>query len=104
MNRLLIALTSAAVLGGVLFASGSARADDDNKCTIATKADTVVGKACASGGRKEAKKLMKEIVKKAKEKGTKFQCDGCHKNMDSTLELTKDAKADFKKLLAAAGV
>ncbi len=103
MNRLLIALTSAAVLGGVLFVSGSALADD-NKCTIATKAESVVGKACASGGRKEAKKLMKEIVKKAKEKGTKFQCDGCHKNMDGTMELTKDAKADFKKLLTAAGV
>ena len=103
MNRLFSAWPLAAMLAGALLVSTSALADD-NKCTIATKPESVVGKACASGGRKEAKKLMKEIVKKAKEKGTKFQCDGCHKNMDSSMELTKDAKADFKKLLAAAGV
>jgi hypothetical protein len=101
MNRSLTTFVCAAALGALL-PSKSAFADD--KCTIATKPESVVGKACAEGGRKAAKKLMKEIVKKAKEKGTKFQCDGCHKNMDGTMELNKEAKADFKKLLAAAGV
>jgi hypothetical protein len=81
----------------------SARASAaDDKCTIATKGDSIVAKACAKGGRPEAKKLMKATVKTAKEKGTKFTCDGCHKNYES-YELTPKARDDFKKLLEAAG-
>lgn len=79
---------------------GGARAADDAKCTIATKPDSEVGKACASGGRAAAKKDMKEMVKKAKANGQKFTCEGCHKDLDN-YALTKNGQEDFKKLVAA---
>ena len=72
---------------------------DEGKCTIATKADSPTAKACAKGGRAEAKKMMKEMVKQAKAAGQKFTCDGCHKDLDN-YELTKNAVEDFKKLEA----
>ncbi len=84
----------------VTLLGGGARAADAAKCTIATKPDSEVGKACASGGRAAAKKDMKEMVKKAKAKGQKFTCEGCHKDLDN-YALTKSGKDDFKKLVAA---
>jgi hypothetical protein len=85
----------AAIAAGAV---GSVRADD--KCTIATKPDTPTGKACAKGGRPEAKRVMKEMVKIAKGNGEKFTCDGCHKDLDN-YALTKNATDDYKKLEAA---
>jgi hypothetical protein len=79
--------------------AGVASAGDD-KCTIATKGDSPTAQACAKGGRSEAKKTMKEMVKVAKGNGAKFTCEGCHKDLDS-YELTKNAKDDFAKLVAA---
>jgi hypothetical protein len=80
---------------------GTAGAADEGKCTIATKGDSSVVRACAKGGRAEAKKIMKDMVKQAKANGQKFTCDGCHKDLDN-YELTKNATEDFKKLEAAA--
>jgi hypothetical protein len=76
---------------------------DDGKCTIAVKGDSPTAKACAKGGRAEAKKVMKEMVKQAKAAGQKFTCDGCHKDLDN-YELTKNATDDFKKLEAVSKV
>jgi hypothetical protein len=86
----------------VASAMGIARADEGKggKCTIAVKGDSPTAKACAKGGRDEAKKMMKEMVKVAKGNGQKFTCDGCHKDLDN-YELTKNATEDFKKLEAA---
>ena len=86
-------------------AGGGARADEgkDGKCTIAIKGDSPTAKACTKGGRGEAKKIMKEMVKQAKAAGQKFTCDGCHKDLDN-YELTKNAVEDFKKLEAVAKV
>ena len=81
----------------------SAAADDGGKCTIATKGDTPTARACAKGGRDAAKKVMKEMVKAAKEKGVKFPCDGCHKDLDN-YALTKNGEEDYKKLEAASGM
>jgi hypothetical protein len=72
----------------------------DNKCTIATKGDSPTAKACAKGGRAEAKKTMKEMVKVAKANGATFTCENCHKDLES-YELTKNARDDFAKLVAA---
>jgi hypothetical protein len=83
--------------------SGSAIGGDEGKCTIATKGDSPTAKACAKGGRAEAKKMMKEMVKQAKAAGQKFTCDGCHKDLDN-YELTKNAVEDFKKLEAVSKV
>jgi hypothetical protein len=97
MNRLVASFSAAALL---LLSVGTAGAADEGKCTIATKGDGVVAKACAKGGRAEAKKVMKEMVKQAKVNGQKFTCDGCHKDLDN-YELTKNAVDEFKKLEAA---
>jgi hypothetical protein len=83
-----------------LSASGVASAGDKGPCKIATKGDSPTAKACASGGRDAATKLMKDMVKQAKAKGEKFTCDGCHKDLDN-YELTSNAKDDYKKLEAA---
>ena len=78
-----------------------ARAEGEAKCTIATKGDSPIAKACAEGGQKAAAKKMKELVKAAKAKGTKFTCDGCHEDME-TFKLNADAGKGFAKLLEAA--
>ena len=72
----------------------------DDKYTVATSGDSPVAKACAKGGRAEAKKLMKEAVKTAKANGKTFTCEGCHKDLE-TFTLTPNAKEDFPKLMAA---
>jgi hypothetical protein len=89
---------SLGLLLGSTMVTGRASADD--KCTIATKGDSPTAKACAKGGRPEAKKTMKEMVKTAKGNGATFTCEGCHKDLDS-YELTKNARDDFPKLVAA---
>jgi hypothetical protein len=85
---------TAASLGGLALAGGDAA-----KCTIATSGDSATAKACAKGGRPEAKKAMKQMVAAAKAKGGKFTCEGCHKDLDN-YELTKNGKDDFAKLEA----
>jgi ABC-type sugar transport system substrate-binding protein len=96
MLRTFTASLSLAVL--VAFAAPAARAADD-KCTIATKGDNEVVKACAKGGIKEAKKTMKAMVKVAKDKGKKMDCDSCHKN-EEDWKLNGDGEKLFKDLLA----
>ena len=99
MIRFAVKLSAVGLLAATLFV-GAARAGDEGKCTIATKPETETGKACAKGGRAEAKKEMKEMVKKAKANGQKFTCDGCHTDLDN-YALTKNAQDDYKKLVAA---
>jgi hypothetical protein len=97
MNRLSAILFVAFAFAALTPTSAHAEA---GKCTIATKGDSPPAQACAKGGRAEAQKVMKEMVKQAKANGQKFTCDGCHKDLD-TFELTKNARDDFKKLEAA---
>jgi hypothetical protein len=82
----------------ILCAPLSAHADE--KCTIATKGDSLIAKACQSGGRKEASAVMKGLVKTAKANGTEFKCVACHEDLDGFV-LVPTARDDFKKLLAA---
>jgi hypothetical protein len=102
MSRTIVQILMAAVFI-VSIVGGRAHAGDEGKCTIATKDNTPTSKACAKGGRAEAKKLMKEMVKQAKANGQKFTCDGCHKDLDN-YELTKNGAEDYKKLEAASGI
>ena len=92
-------LTLGLSLALTLVVARAASAGDD-KCTVATSGDSPVAKACAQGGRAEAKKLMKGAVKTAAANGQKFTCEGCHKDLES-FALTPNAKADFQKLMAA---
>jgi hypothetical protein len=95
MHRLSRSFLFALVLG--LSLGGVAHAGDKGPCKVATKGDSPTAKACASGGRDAATKLMKDMVKQAKAKSQKFTCDGCHKDLDN-YELTKNANDDYKKL------
>jgi hypothetical protein len=91
----LLALSFAVSLGGSLAMSRLAIAAND--CTIATSGDSETAKACAKGGRAEAKKAMKKMVADAKAKKGKFTCEQCHKDLDN-YALTANAKDDFKKM------
>jgi hypothetical protein len=95
MHRSSCSLLIAIVLGLTL--PGVARAGDKGPCRIAKKGGSPTAKACTSGGREAATKLMKDMVKQAKAKNQKFTCDGCHKDLDN-YELTKNANDDYKKL------
>jgi len=85
----------------VLLRAGRAGAEE--KCTVAVKGSSPTAKACARGGRPEARKVMKDMVTAAKPKGVKFVCVSCHQDLDS-YELTKDAVENYKKLQAASGI
>jgi hypothetical protein len=99
MSRRFRGMFFAVLLAG-LGAAGVTNADDHGPCKIATKGATPTAKACATGGRDAARKLMTDMVSQARKKGQTFTCDGCHKDMDN-YELTKNANADYKKLEAA---
>jgi hypothetical protein len=70
-------------------------------CKHAVKGDSPVAKACAEGGVKQAKTVMKDLVKQAKASGTTFRCDDCHADTNDFAKLAADAPEKFKKLLAA---
>lgn len=70
-------------------------------CTIATIGRGPVGAACATGGRTEAKKLMKTLVKQSNASGVRLFCDGCHQNLDD-YTLREGARARLDKLMASA--
>jgi len=98
MVRMLRGMLLVVAVGSVVASSGRALAD--KPCAIATKGDSPVAKACASGSLVDAKRVMRDMVKTGKKAGAKFECDDCHKT-DTTYELTPQARENFKKLLAA---
>lgn len=99
-SSMFLALGFFATAGVVGLGTRSALAGEATKCVIATTGDSPTAKACAKGGIKEAKKVMKQMVADAKANGQKFTCEQCHKDLDN-YELTKNGKEDFKKLEAA---
>jgi hypothetical protein len=101
LATLILSLT----VGSAYLAQSRSAAAAEGKCTIAIKGDSPTAKACAKGGRKEAKAVMKDMVTAAnKGKDTRvFSCEKCHRDLDS-YELTSSAVADYKKLQAASGI
>ena len=97
MTRFALMTLLAGILGTATICGLASAAD--TKCTLAMSGDSPTAKACAKGGRPEAKKAMKKMVADAKAKGEKYTCEGCHKDLDN-YELTKNGKDDFKKLRA----
>jgi hypothetical protein len=61
-----------------------------------------VAKACSEGGLKAARATMKDLVKRARSAGVKFECDRCHSDEKDFSQLTKGAREKFAHLLAAA--
>jgi hypothetical protein len=88
---------------GAAYVARSTEAAASEKCSIAVKGASPTARACAKGGREEARKVMKDMVTAAKNNGTKFNCDGCHKDV-ITYELKPNAADDYKKLEAASGI
>ncbi len=72
-------------------------------CTIAVRGASPTARACAKGGRAEARRVMKDMVTAANKNGGKFDCEGCHKDV-VTYELNKNAVEDYKKLQTASGM
>jgi DNA-directed RNA polymerase subunit M/transcription elongation factor TFIIS len=99
LATLILSLT----VGIAYVAHASNAVADSGKCTIAVKGTSPTAKACAKGGRDEAKKVMKEMVKAAGAKGVKFTCVSCHEDT-TNYELSKNAVADYKKLQDASGM
>jgi Na+-transporting NADH:ubiquinone oxidoreductase subunit NqrF len=98
-------LTLSLALGSAVLLSAGPAAAGDDKCTIAVKGNSLPAKACAKGGRKEARTVMKEMVAKAKTKGVNYACENCHQDLTTNnYDLTKDALENYKKLQAASGM
>ena len=70
-------------------------------CTVAVKGDSPVAVACREGGRRAAKRTMKELVNAALRNGTRKACDQCHVDLDS-YALLADARPEFESLVQAA--
>jgi hypothetical protein len=102
MSQILRGALFVAFFGAVGAAASTGLADDAPKCKLATKGDGAVAKACAEGGIKKAKSVMKEMVKAAKAAGVKYDCDDCHKDDSDYSVLTSDGKDKFAKLVEAA--
>lgn len=75
---------------------------DRGRCSISTAREGPVAEACARGGRAEARKAMKALVRQAKDLGRKYTCEGCHRDLD-TYALTANAGQDFDALMLAVG-
>jgi hypothetical protein len=73
-----------------------------NDCRLARQGLSPVGRACAYGGRREAKRAMKAMIKAARGRGLRYECDTCHRD-EHTWALTDDARARFSDMLAATG-
>lgn len=87
---------STIALGGAFLGSSTAHADGEDACTTKSFKVKKVEAACKKGGRKEAKALMKKVVKEQKAAGNDINCKSCHKSL-KTFDLTDNAVADFKK-------
>lgn len=70
-------------------------------CTVAVEGKGIIDKACAKGGIKEAKAVMKSMVKKAKKGGMKVDCDSCHTDEKDWSKFAPDVKEKFKALIEA---
>ena len=96
LSPMTVSLALALGLGAI-----SARASAAEACTIAIKGDGPVVKACKDGGIVRARKVMKEMLAAAKEKGFKktTDCTDCHKTTED-YTLNKGATDQFAKMLA----
>ena len=98
-----LALLFLSLAMGAAYIGRSTDAIASEKCMLAVKGSSPTARACAKGGRVEARKVMKEMVTLANKNGGKFSCDGCHQDVVS-YELKPNAAEDYKKLQDASGV
>ena len=73
-----------------------------NPCRIGGHGDSPVDKACNLGGVRAAKEAMRELVRKGKAQGLRYQCDDCHSNPEDVSQLNDAARDRFKQLVDTA--
>jgi len=82
------------------FAFGELPVTPSPACVIATKDDGPVARACHRGGVKAAKAAMKTMLKAARDRGLKLECDDCHKDENARdFALRDDARGRFEAML-----
>lgn len=96
IHRRILAATAFAALFAAGLVASNASADDEKPCLRTEFKFDQVAKACKTGGRKAAQKLMKAAVKKAKAAGKDMKCTECHPKANETHKL-KDGAADKLK-------
>jgi hypothetical protein len=99
MSRALRLMLFVGMVGATAVVASQGLAAGDGKCKRA-KGDSPVAKACAEGGIRKAKLVMKDMVKQGKAAGVKTECDDCHKDDANYDVLNEDGQALFEKLLA----
>jgi len=93
MAKLGLFATAAAMIGALMFANVSTPAAETPCVTKDFKTEAVKA-ACAKGGQKEAKAMMKAWNKEKKIKS----CNQCHTKLAPKYELKADGLAQYKKL------
>lgn len=93
MAKLGLLATAAAMIGALMFANMSTPSAD-TPCVTKDFKTEMVKAACAKGGQKQAKDVMKAWNKEKKIKS----CNQCHEKLAPKYELKKDGLEQFKKL------
>ncbi len=96
MVKLGLIVSIATIAGSLSFASfGHSMAEaGDAPCVTKTFHTALVKDACAKGGQKAAKEVMKKFNKEKKIKS----CNQCHSKLAPNYELKADGVAQYKKL------
>src|SRR5688572_19900156 len=95
MAKLGLLASLALIIGGLTFANMSEpQAQSPTPCVTTDFKTEMVKAACAKGGQKEAKEVMKAWNKEKKIKS----CNQCHAKLAPKYELKKDGVEQFKKL------
>ena len=87
-------LSLAAAMTAALLVARPATPSADTPCVTKDFKTELVKNACAKGGQKEAKEVMKTWNKEKKIKS----CNQCHEKLAPKYELKKDGLEQYKKL------
>lgn len=95
MAKLGLLFSLSLIVGGITFAKmSSPTAQTAPACVTKEFKTAMVKDACAKGGQKQAKEVMKAWNKEKKIKS----CNQCHSKLAPNYELKKDGLEQFKKL------
>jgi hypothetical protein len=91
-----LALAFATVIGVTSYSSPADAGDP--ACKRAKFETKLVADACAKGGQKAAKDVMKKFLKDGKKKQSDLACDSCHTKLAPDYPLKPDGLKRFKEL------
>lgn len=98
MKRFTIIVAVSILAGAGYFSQPSSAGSSPTPCKRTDFKTAMVRKACEAGGQKQAKKVMKAFVKKAKKKDSKINCKSCHSSLKSDYKLKADGLKLYQKL------